>query len=322
MSTVVAEQLPASITGKFNIALAQSKFQTLQSKADSLVYNEDNLQEIADFLKSLRGVKKAIDETHKEGKAEALKIGRQWDSAKNTFTEQVVAIEERPQAEYSRICSEIEDRRINAEQENQRVISIQNGIEQNAINFANQIAAATTSERLSEIERVVNLEKGRKEKYQEFLPQAVERFTQLNGLLASQKVTVKGLEEIKRQEEEAAKQQNEELMIKLQQQREEAEAKVEEQKIQVQEKVIEQSVNTQVQVAEEILPTIKARNTRWNFELVNEKEAMKKSPELLLVSLNDEKVKDVLKTLKSTNQLEGKKEYILNGIRFFEIKTY
>ena len=76
MSTVVAEQLPASITGKFNIALAQSKFQTLQSKADSLVYNEDNLQEIADFLKSLRGVKKAIDETlitEKNGKLKSMK---------------------------------------------------------------------------------------------------------------------------------------------------------------------------------------------------------------------------------------------------------
>src|SRR5665647_1330459 len=94
-------QVPAAIQGKFNIALTQSKFQQLANKADSLVYNEDNLQEIADFLKNLRAVKKAIDDTHKEVKAEALKIGRNWDAAKNTFTAQVVSIEEKPQAEYS-----------------------------------------------------------------------------------------------------------------------------------------------------------------------------------------------------------------------------
>lgn len=321
MSTAVAtEQLPASITGKFNIALAQSKFQTLQSKADSLVYNEDNLQEIADFLKSLRVVKKAIDETHKEGKSEALKVGRQWDTAKNTFTDQVAAIEEKPQAEYSRICRKVEDRRIKADQEKQRVASIQQGIENNAVNFANQIASATTSERLSEIERIINLEKGRKEKYQEFLQQAAERFTQLNGLLASQKVTVKALEEIKKQEEEAAKQQNEELMIKLQQQREEAEAKVEEQKIQVQEKVIEQSVNTQVQVAEEIFTTVKVRRSVWKWEVVDTKEMAKKMPDWATITPVESKIDEYLKA-KKVEGISGE-EFTTAGVRFFLEKTY
>lgn len=315
-------QVPAAISGKFNIALAQSKFQQLQTKADSLVYNEDNLEEISGFLKDLRGVKKAIDETHKTGKAEALKIGRDWDAAKNLFTEQVASIELRPQSEYSRICREVEDRRLKAEQDRQRIIAIQNGIEQNAINFANSIAAAQTSERLTEIERLINLEKGRKEKYQEFLAKAVERFSELNNLLAQQKVTVKNLEELKRKELEAEKAANEELMIQLKLDREAAETKIEEQKISVQEKVIEQSVNTFVPVAEEILPTVKARNTRWKYELVNEKEAMKKAPEMLVVSLNDDKAKEVLKTLKDTNQLEGKKELILNGVRYFEQVTY
>lgn len=315
-------QVPAAIQGKFNIALTQSKFQQLANKADSLVYNEDNLQEIADFLKNLRSVKKAIDETHKEGKAEALKIGRDWDAAKNAFTEQVTSIEEKPQSEYSRICMEIEQRRLDAEREKQRVLNIKQGIETNALKFSNDIAGCTTVERLAYIERMINLEKGRKEKYEEFLPDAINRFNELNSLLATQKIEVKKLEEIKKKEEDARKSKDDEKLIELQQLREESENRIEEAKIVVQETAVKQSLDNHVEYADVVIPEVKARRTTWKFEMVNEKEVMRKAPELLIVSLNDDKAREVLKTLKDTNQLEGKTELILNGIRYYEQKTF
>ena len=108
MSTLTAApQLPAVITGKFNIALTESKFQQLADKAASLVFNEDNLEEIKQFLADTRKVEKAIEETHKDGKAEALKIGRDWDTGKNTFLATVAAIKQRPQDEYTKICNDI-----------------------------------------------------------------------------------------------------------------------------------------------------------------------------------------------------------------------
>ena len=315
-------QVPAAIQGRFNIALTESKFQQLQDKANKLVYNEDNLSEISEFLKNLRTVKKAIDETHKDGKADALKIGRDWDAAKNSFTAMVVAIEEKPQSEYSRICRDVEDRRLKAEQEKQRIANIKQGIESNALRFATDIAGCTTSESLSSVERLINLEKGRKEKYQEFIDDAVLKFNELNALLATQKVEVRKLEEIRKQEADAKIKGDEEKMIALQLKREASENKIEEAKIVVQETAIAQSVNTQVEVAEVVLPTVAARRTTWKFELVDEKEAMKKAPQMLIVSLNDERAKEVLKTLKDTNQLDGKTEYILNGVRYFEQKTF
>jgi hypothetical protein len=315
-------QVPAAIQGKFNIALTQSKFQQLATKADSLVYNEDNIQEIAEFLKNLREVKKAIEEVHKNGKAEALKIGRDWDAAKNSFTSQVASIEEKPQKEYSRICTEVEQRKQEAERERQRVLNIKQGIETNALRFSTDIAGCTTSESLAQIERLINLEKGRKEKYQEFLPDAVIRFSELNSLLATQKSEIKKLDEIKKQQEIAAKEKDEEKMMQLQQQKEASENRIEEAKIVVQETAVKQSLNSHVEYAEVVLPEVKARRTTWNFEMVNEKEVMKKAPELLVVSLNDNKVKVILKTLKDTNQLTGKTELILNGIRYYEQKTF
>lgn len=322
MTTETVQQLPAAITGKFNIALTQSKFQVLQTKADSLVYNEDNLEEISKFLKDLRGVAKAIDETHKEGKAEALKIGRDWDAAKNVFKGQVESIEQRPQAEYSRICNEVEDRKRKLVLEQQRVLNIKQGIETNSISFAKRISECTTTVQLTDTERLINLEKTRKDKYMEFIEDAAARYSELNSLLKKQKETVKALEENARKQAEAKKQNDDATLLLLQEEQEKQEAKIEENKIVVQETAINQSINEEIQVAQEIIPEVKARRTTWKFEMVNEKEVMKKNPELLIVSLNEDKAKQVLQTLKDTSQLNGKTELLLNGIRYFEVKTF
>jgi len=181
MSTVTtqAPQLPAPIVGKFNLALTESKFQQLADEAATLIFNEDNLEKIKDFLDRTRKVEKAIEVTHKAGKEEALTIGRQWDAGKNAFLATVAGIKENPQAEYTRICQEVEKRRIAQQQEKARIESIKNGIESNAILFAKQIADCETSQQLTAIESKINLEKTRKEKYQEFLPEAATRFTAL-----------------------------------------------------------------------------------------------------------------------------------------------
>ena len=53
-----------------------------------------------------------------------------------------------------------------------------------------------------------------------------------------------------------------------------------------------------------------------------EKEVMKKAPELVVFTLDKDKVDAVLKTMKDTEVLNGKTEMIVNGIRYFEQKTY
>lgn len=323
MSTTTEEvQLPAPIKGRFNIALTQSKFQQLADKAATLVYNEDHLEEIKRFLDDMRKVDKAIEETHKDGKAEALKIGREWDAGKNAFLLMTSAIKSKPQAEYEKICRDIEDRKRKAALETQRIADIKNGIERNALKFSTDIAGCRTSEQLSYVERMINLEKGRKDKYMEFADEAISRYNELNALLKTQKETVRGLEENARQQAEAAKAKNDELLLKLKEEQEQKELKAEEARINVQETAINQSMKASIPVATEVMPEIRSRHTMWKFEMINEKEVMKKSPELLIVSLDNDKVKQTLKTLKDTNQLEGKTELTLNGIRYYEVKTF
>jgi hypothetical protein len=56
--------------------------------------------------------------------------------------------------------------------------------------------------------------------------------------------------------------------------------------------------------------------------LVNVKDAVKKSIEMLEISLNATKVRDSINTLKAAGAFKGKTELLVNGIRYYEEKTF
>lgn len=313
-------QLPATIQGKFNIALTQSKFQELQNEQDKLVYNEDNLPAIEAYLKKVRVGAKETERVHKDGKAIAWKECTDWDKGKRVFMEMWTTLESKPQSEYSRICREVEERRMAQQREKQRKDQIKEGIETNALRFASDIAKCTTSQDLAYVERIINLEKSRKEKYAEFLDDAIARFSELNALLASQKVQVKELEELKEKERLAAAKEDDETLIELQEQRETLENKIEEAKIIVQETAINQSLSEEVEEAEVLFPSVKARRSVWEWEVKDIKETAKKMPAWTTITTIEEKIDEYLKAKKAEGL--NVEEFEFAGIRFFLKKTY
>jgi len=323
MSTVtlppIPNTLPPAIVGTFNIALTESKFQALADEESKLVYNEDNVAAIKAFLDKTKAVTKAIEATHKQGKAEALEIGRAWDGAKNAFLSQVEAITNTPAKKYDELCREIQRKAQEAEAEKQRKLTIKNGIETNAVNFAKQISECTTSAQLTRIESTINLEKTRKEKYQEFLDEAVERYSQLNAILKTQKETVKELEQIAADKLKAEQEGNDEKLIELQQKQEEAETKIEEKKVEVQEVAINQSVNAVIE-PEVIMPTVKARRTTVKWKVVDIKETAKKMPHWTTITPKDEPIEDYMKSIKEQVLKEGK--VVFSGIEFYKEELF
>lgn len=323
MSTVtlppIPSTLPANITGKFNIALTESKFQALADEAGKLVYNEDNVEAIKAFLDKTKKVVKAVEATHKDGKAEALQIGRNWDSAKNAFISQVDAITELPNKKYDELCRSIQKKAQEAEVERVRIVNIKNGIESNAVNFAKIIADATTTVRLLEIEKLINLEKGRKEKYQEFLPDAVTRFNELNAILKNQKEAVRLQEQLKQQEEDAKNNNDDAAVISIQEKLENITSKIEENKVEVQETAIAQTMNEVIE-PEILMPTVKARRSVWKYEVVDINETVKKMKDWTVIEPNTEKIEEYLKAKKAEG-ITGE-EFTVAGIRFYLEKTF
>lgn len=323
MSEVTVSKLPAAIEGKFNLALTQSNFQKLADKEGKLVYNEDNIEEIKNFLIDLRAVEKQIETTHEQGKAPAWKECKDWDLGKNTFLSTVAPIKARAHGNYTKLCKDIEDRNRKQEEEKRRVEGIKQTIETTAVQFAKEISECTTTPGLTAIESRINLEKTRTTKYAEFLQLAITRFSELNGILKTQKESVKELERLELERKEAEESGDDNKLIETMEKQESISNKILENQTVVQETAINQSLQSEtISVAQEVIPTVKARRTTWKYEMVNKDLMMKKSPELLVVSLDKEKVDGVLKTLKDTKQLEGKTEFVMNGLRFYEEKTF
>lgn len=310
-----------------NIALAASLLvlQKIQDEANILEINEDNLQAIGDFIAKTKKVDKVIEEKHKEGKAPSLQEGRNWDAAKNSLMEIIDGIRKPISIKYTTLCSNIDKRRREEEQREQKKKDILQGIENNVISFSSRIAACATNKELISIESIINLEKSpsRKDKYAEFQQQAIEKYDEvLKPIIIAQKEKIKEKEAIVKQLAEATLQNNVEVIDTLNEQMELVEEQIQQNKITVQESALNQSPIHHVEHARVVFPTIKARRVSWEIELVDADAAIKKAKDLLDISLNKEKAKGVLQTLKDAGTLDGKEEFILNGIRYFQKTLY
>jgi hypothetical protein len=185
------------------------------------------------------------------------------------------------------------------------------------IKFSESIANCETLEELTKVESMINLEKTRSLKYQEFLSEAVEKFNSLNSLVAKQKTHIKELTKM----EEDMKEADEDRRMELEEKKSQIEEQIHEGTINVQESAINSAVN-ESEYAETVSATVKARRTTWKWEVKDIKAAFKKMPSWVKMEIDEEKLKDYLKACKEQGQLEDKEEFEFAGIRFFKQKLF
>lgn len=309
------------VIGTMSIALtkAQLGVQILADMEAKLVYNEDNLKEIASFLELARKADKIVGDEHKRIKEPILRQSQVIDESKRELQEQLRSIAERANEKYAEMCQNIEKRKREAEEERQRKLAINIGIDNNMISFSGKIAACKTNTELLEIERLINLEKGKKYKYAEFFEDAVAKYNTLTTLLTAQKASIREFDKLEKQRLEAEKKGDDEKLIAIQEQQFTLEAKIDEAKVTVQETAINQSVNQVIEVTEQ-LPSVKTRRAMWTWEVSDIQKTVKSMPSWTRVETVDEKIDEFLKA--SKEQWAGKEEMIVNGIRFYLKKTY
>lgn len=313
---VVSQEI---VKAKFNIALdrAQVGIQLLHDAESKLVYTEDNLQAIADFISKCKKASKVIADEHKALKEPALRECQSIDESKRAMDFEVNDVLRKAQQHYTKIATDINTRRIEQERENQRVSKIKSGINNNVIHFSEQIANCKSALELTSIEKLINLEKTYKLKYQEFLPEAIERFNGLNSLIKDQKSKTKEWLKISTAEQKTTDQEE---LLELQQKKEEIETAIDENKISVQEQAINHTTKAEIPVAQEVLPDLKPRRTTWEWEVKDIKETQKKMPGWVELLVNDTKVDEYLKAKKQEG-IAGE-EFTFAGIRFYLKKTW
>lgn len=313
---------PAVVESKLNLDMtkAHGNYRQLVASVLSWEVTDENFEESQELIKKIMTLLKYTEEHRENEKRPYLDAGRTIDASHKQFAAPFEAAKKQLQDKLNIVGRRREEEAKQALAEKQRIEGLQNQINSYVLDASVKIAAATTNEQLLSIERLINLEKGNKSRYQDHLPLLIERCNELTEKLKEQKAVVKEMERLELEKQKAIEAGDDEKVEKLLQQAEILDNQAQENTILVQE-----IASKSVIVTEIVAPEINMPNTRrkaWKFELLDVKEVMKKRPDLLDMSLNNKAVSEVLKTLKETGVLTGKEEYILNGIRFFQDINY
>lgn len=313
---------PAVIEMKVGLDLTKAEGNYQQTLKQVLEYevDEENFEEAQALNKKIIKWLSFVENHRKDEKDPYLEAGRVIDSGHKKFATPFEEAKTQLQNKINVVGKRMEDAARKAKQEQDRVDGLKNTINIFILDASSKIAAATTTEQLLSIERLINLEKGNKGRYQDHLPLLIERSNELTTKIKEQKELVKQLEKVEQEVEEALQAGNDEKAQELLQKSELLGAKIEENTVLVQESASKSIISTEILAPEIDMPS--TRRKVWKFEVQDIKETIKKRPDLLDVSLNHKAVTEVLKTMKDTGVLNGKSEYVLNGIRFFQDINY
>lgn len=308
---------------KAELTLALSKegviYQTLIQECENVVFTKDNLGDERTCLVLLRKTKKQLedaDNPYTEG-------WKGWNGVRKSLLDPIIELLTKKEQEYSKLAREIEADRKKADEEKARVTRIKADIDTTLLTQSQLISGAETIKELETIEKGVASLKINSGRFAEFLPDFASRASELIPFIREQKKSIEKMIALKEKEKAAKKAGDDRTLLKIMGQKETLSDKMDGTKVVVQETAINSIVSSPTQVAEVVAPeAVSARRTSWEVEIGDIKEIMKKAPDLLDVNLNTTKAKVVLKTLKESGILDGKTEYILNGVRYYEKKIY
>jgi hypothetical protein len=315
-----------TVKGAINISITKmgTSLQGLQTKSDSFSYNEDDVEEVAEFIAFMKKIKKAVEVTHKEGKAPFKEGADAWDDGKKAIIQMIDAVLIPTDTKFQAQSRKIEEKRLEQERDKLRIKAIQDGIQANLIQFSAKIGACNTTKELTSIESLINLEKSesRKSKYMEFHDDAIALYNKiLLPKIKEQKEKVKQKEDLERQIKDAENANNPEKIDELSAKKEDILNEIEQNKVDVQQDVVYGEDLFQITPVEEILPDVNLRET-IKFEIVDLLAAVKKCPELLEVNIKFREAQKLAMTLKDAGSFNGKSELVVNGIKFFINKQY
>lgn len=315
------------VLAKMNIALTKEKLtvsaQRLQNEADALVFNQDNLPVINEYLKKLKTIDGITTVTHKDGKAHALAECNMWDAAKTTNLAITEAVRKPLLVKWNALNAEIDKKDREQKAADQKKKDIESLIENTVIDYSNEIAACVTNEQLLAVERKINLEKSpsRKVIYGEFHEKAITRFDSvLIPIIKDQKEKIKQKEAIDKQILEAENNDDAAKVEQLRGKQEEIDNEILQNQVDVQQNALVQMASY-TQVAHEIFPKIKAVDN-IKFEISDISVAVKKSFDLMEINLKHRPCQKVAMTLKEAGTFDNKDEVVVNGIRFFIDKSF
>jgi hypothetical protein len=306
---------PEIVKSKLQIALtkAEQSIQALHDAESGLVYNEDNLAAIKKFIDSCKSVETVV-ETERVAMKKPYKEGGEAvdDGAKLVKTE-LVTLRQKADTQYQKLCKEVAEKERLAEVEKQRVATIRANMDNFKLTYSVKIADAKTSTELTYIEKIINLETGNKNKYQELLPDFVEDCKAIRSLLTGQKEKVRLLEDLEKQQQEASANNDDGAFLEIEEKKEQVLAQVEENKVVIQETASQQAQQAATPVVQIFAKIPSGGRKLCKWKMIDEKAATKAG--LTTVIPNKEKIDALLDANRS--KISDKESFEENGILYY-----
>lgn len=307
------------VKATFDLEANKQNYQRLLSRLTAIVVTPDNVDE--DLTKEGREARKALEEK-KESMAkpvvqehkDILKAYRDLDDPLKEAIDRVLA-------DKKRVSDQINKEKAIQLAEQTRIATAQTAIVNFTNNIANVIRNAKSDDDIVSVEKLIGLEKTKKNVYHEFLPDLITQLDNLRPQIREQKENIRNLQAISEREKIALDTGDIIAATELREQREFVETKIEHTGIKIHEKAFEQAITIDIVVPQVVDAAPKGRSN-WKWEVTDIKLLQKKMPELVKVVPNDEAIDLVLKTKKADGDFGENDELLWNGIRFFNDRKF
>lgn len=320
----VAENLtPVLVKSKLEKALIsiESGIQTLNTKESQLVYNSDNLQEIADFVDTVKKARKKVEAERVSLKSPYKVGGDTVDAGAKLVDTELSNLLKRAGDKYDAMVREQNRLQKIQDDETKRVQGIKEAIDNTIMTFSTKIAEAKDFVTLLDLERRLNLETANEKRYQEQLPDLKSRCEAIRSLLSLQKQNVKGMEGLEKEAANALETGQDEKLLEIEEKKDEMGAKVEETRTMIQETAINQSTTTHSAPAVQVFTTTKAKRTTVEFAVTDIQLLQKLHPNMVKLVPDEEVIKEYVRGRKA-EITDDNPEIKIAGLRIYQKKSF
>ena len=303
---------------KFDKRASAYNYQTALQNLAAITITRDNVND--DLTKDCRQILKVLEDEKDLQSEEPLKwhkdIMEAYKSLKNPMDEQVKRIAEEKKV----IATQIQKEQQQQQAEQTRITTAKNAI----IEFCNKVAVsisnATTDDDIVSIEKLIGLEKTKKNVYQEFLQELSDKCDALRPQIKIQKENIRQLQQVKEQEQQALDAGDVVSAAEIRSKKEYLEQIVSETSTQIHETAYLQASTVEV-VAPEIVDTAPKGRTNWKWRVDDIKLLQKKMPQMVKLIPDEEAINAWLSTKKADGSLKDKDTDTINGVTFFNDKS-
>jgi len=311
---------PEVYKGKFVVVLSKigQTVQWFHNAEAKLVYNEDGLAAITEFIEKGKKALKVVEDERVALNEPVLKQQRDINAGAKLISADLQALVDKANREKQKIAAKLAADALIAKEAEEKKAATKKLIDDAIMDYTTKISAAETIDELLDVERRLNLETANEKRYGDQLPDLKTRSEAIRKLLAAQKLSVRQLGSLENEVAKASETGADDKVLEAMDKIEAVKEQIGQNKINVVEAGVSQA--TQATGYAEPIRTAAPKPSRrsWKYEATDLPLLLKKNPELVNLVLNDAAVKELMKKQLADGTL---KEGTTNGLRFyFEIK--